>query len=188
MAELRGIRIGWRFISLYYINVDRDDVSESYLAAAERGRRYLRICAAARQRFGNDAVGALYRAWGERYWYTTHEGGFEARFLAAAEAVDITEILASLDLPTDLADAADDESWDTVLRAESHEAFERTGPDVGTPILTYDPPNGNSLFGPVVSAVPDDNQALAFYYALRVFADFPAFSELKRTKRAPLLS
>ena len=73
-----------------------------------------------------------------------------------------------------------------MLRAESDEAFARTGPDVGTPIITYDPPTGNSLFGPVISSIPDDEQAVAFYDALRTFVDFPAFSELKRTKRAPL--
>ena len=83
-------------------------------------------------------------------------------------------------------DAADDSTWDTLIRAESDAAFERTGPDVGTPILTFDPPHGNSLFGPVISAVPDDETSVKFYEALRTFADFPEFSELKRTKRAPL--
>ena len=83
-------------------------------------------------------------------------------------------------------DAADDDSWDAQIRAESDEAFRRTGNDVGTPIITYDPPTGNSLFGPVISSQPDDDTAVAFYDALRVFADFPAFSELKRSSRAPL--
>ena len=62
--------------------------------------------------------------------------------------------------PTSLA-AADDEAWDAVIRAESDEAFRRTGPDVGTPIITYDPPPGNSLFGPVISSMPDDDETVA---------------------------
>lgn len=184
VAELRGVTVGWRFISLYYINAER--MSPDYLEGAKRGLRYHRVCAAARERCGNDAVGALYKAWGERYWYTSRDGDHAQKALAASAAMDIAEILASLELPADLADAADDESWDAVLRAESDEAFARTGPDVGTPIITYDPPTGNSLFGPVISSIPDDEQALAFYDALRTFVDFPAFSELKRTKRAPL--
>lgn len=186
VAELRNIKVGWRFISLYFINVDRDDVGGDYLESAKRGRRYHRVCAAARERLGNDAVGALYQAWGERYWYAERSGDYAAKSLAAAESMDVAEILAALELPADLAEAADDESWDAVLRAESDEAFRRTGPDVGTPILTYDPPTGNSLFGPVISAVPDDERAVAFYDALRTFVDFPEFSELKRTDRAPL--
>ena len=56
--------------------------------------------------------------------------------------------------------------------------------DVGTPIITYDPPRGSSLFGPVISTVPDDDETtLALYDALRTFADYPGFSELKRGNR-----
>jgi hypothetical protein len=108
------------------------------------------------------------------------------RLASAAKGVDPAELVRSLGLPDDLLQAADDDSWDALIRAESDEAFRRTGADVGTPIITYDPPTGNSLFGPVISAVPDDETAVAFYDALRTFADFRGFSELKRTDRAPL--
>jgi len=103
-----------------------------------------------------------------------------------AERVDALEILQELDLPVDLADAADDSTWDTLIRAESDAAFERTGPDVGTPILTFDPPHGNSLFGPVISAVPDDETSVKMYEAVRTLVDFETFSEIKRSKRPPL--
>jgi hypothetical protein len=185
VAALRDIRIGWRFISLRFIN-EHADLPPAMVQAQERGLRYHRICAAARQRLGNEAVGELYRAWGERYWYTSFEGSVPERLARAATQMDPAEIVRSLDLPADLLDAADDDSWDALIRAESAEAFRRTGPDVGTPIITYDPPNGNSLFGPVISAVPDDETAVAFYDALRTFADFRGFSELKRTDRARL--
>jgi len=185
VAELRDVKIGWRFISLRHINRD-NELPPQMVEAQERGLRYHRVCAAARAELGNDAVGQLYRAWGERYWYGKAEGDLIARLAAAVESVSIPEILADLDLPASLADAADDPSWDEVIVAESDEAFRRTGPDVGTPIITYDPPHGNSLFGPVISAVPDDERAVAFYDALRVFVDFPEFSELKRTDRKPL--
>jgi 2-hydroxychromene-2-carboxylate isomerase len=185
VAALRDIRIGWRFISLRFIN-EHADLPPAMVQAQERGLRYHRICAAARQRLGNEAVGELYRAWGERYWYTSFEGSVPERLARAATQMDPAEIVRSLGLPADLLDAADDDSWDPLIRAESAEAFRRTGPDVGTPIITYDPPNGNSLFGPVISAVPDDETAVAFYDALRTFADFRGFSELKRTDRARL--
>ncbi|MEA2844448.1 MAG: hypothetical protein QOJ69_2119, partial [Actinomycetota bacterium] len=103
-----------------------------------------------------------------------------------AKSADPAEIVESLGLPDTLLEAADDDSWDPLIRAESDEAFRRTGANVGTPIITYDPPTGNSLFGPVISVVPDDETALAFYDALRTFADFKGFSELKRTDRAPI--
>lgn len=185
VIELRDIKVGWRFISLAHINAGKE-ASDAMREAHQQGRRYHRICAAARATLGNDAVASLYRAYGERFWSTTAEGEFEDKFATAAKNVDPGEIIAELGLPTDLLEAADDESWDELLDAESDEAFRRTGPDVGTPILTYDPPTGNSLFGPVISSIPDDETAVKFYDALRTFVDFPAFSELKRTDRAPL--
>ncbi len=185
VAELRDVRVGWRFISLHFIN-EGNERPEAMVASHTRGLRYHRICAAARERFGNDAVGRLYQAYGERYWYLEATGDWLERTAAAVEEIDVSEILESLDLPADLADAADDDSWDPLIRAESDEAFRRTGEGVGTPIITYDPPHGNSLFGPVISAVPDDETALRFYDALRTFVDFREFSELKRTERAPL--
>lgn len=185
VQELRGITVGWRFISLKFINED-NDVTPQMLGAQHSGLRYHRICAAARDELGNDAVGQLYRAWGERYWYEAGEGELIERLGQAAERMDPELIIEELGLPPHLLAAADDDSWDEQIRAESDEAFRRTGDGVGTPIITYDPPDGNSLFGPVISSIPDDDKALAFYDALRVFVDFPDFSELKRSKRAPL--
>jgi 2-hydroxychromene-2-carboxylate isomerase len=185
VAELRDVRVGWRFISLKVIN-EGDERSSEMRQAHERGHRYLRVCAAARERLGNDAVAALYQAWGERYWYAEADGEYGDRLVVGAEEADPAEIVASLGLPVDLLAAADDPSYDELIRAESEEAFRRTGKGVGTPIVTYDPPHGSSLFGPVISKVPDDDQALAFYDALRTFADFEGFSELKRTQRPPL--
>jgi 2-hydroxychromene-2-carboxylate isomerase len=185
VAELRDIKIGWRFISLRFINEGADQ-PPGMVEAQERGLRYHRICAAARDKLGNAAVGELYRAWGERHWYAAGEGELLGRLAARAKSVDPVEIVRSLGLPPELSEAADDDSWDGLIRAETDEAFRRTGAGVGTPIITYDPPTGRSLFGPVISEVPDDETALAFYDALRVFVDFPGFSELKRTDRAPI--
>lgn len=185
VAELRDVQVGWRFISLRFLNEDDPDQSDEMVQAQERGLRYHRVCAAARERFGNDAVGDLYRAWGERYWYRDGGGEFGERFAEAARHTDPAEVLESLGLPADLLAADDDPAWDTIIRAETDAAIERTGEGVGTPIVTY-LPSGNSLFGPVISNVPGDDEAVAFYDALRTFADFGGFSELKRSKRPPL--
>ena len=186
VVELRDIKVGWRFISLRHINAG-NDVPAQMREAQEFCLRFHRICAAARSRFGNDAVGDLYRAFGERFWYVPSDRDFIDRFADAVKRIDPVEILGQLDLPTDLADAADDESWDALIFAESDEAFQRTGPNVGTPIISFSPPHGNSLFGPVISDVPDDDATtLALYDALRTLADYPGFSELKRSARPSL--
>jgi 2-hydroxychromene-2-carboxylate isomerase len=185
VVDLRGISVGWRFASLKLLNEGSDQPPEM-TDAHHRGLRYLRICAAARAEHGNRAVGDLYRAWGERFWYVPAEGELGDRLAVGAEQVDPAEILDVLGLPDSLLRAADETSCDEVIRAETDEAIRRTGPDVGTPIITYDPPDGNSLFGPIISEVPDDETALAFYDAMRTLVDIKAFSEIKRTDRAPL--
>ena len=38
-----------------------------------------------------------------------------------------------------------------------------TGQDVGTPILTFQPPDGLSFFGPVISRVPTDAEAVELW-------------------------
>src|SRR3954454_23923245 len=68
VAELQDLEVGWRFISLKLLN-EHKDVPASYKEAAAKGMRFHRLCAAAREQFGNDAVGRLYQAYGERYWY-----------------------------------------------------------------------------------------------------------------------
>jgi hypothetical protein len=185
VSVLRDVRIGWRFISLRLLHEDDDEQPDEMEEAQEAGLRFHRICASARERFGNDAVGELYCAWGERYWYVEETGELLDRVAAAARRVDPASVIAAAGLPADLIEAADDAAWDQVIRAETDEAMRRTGPDVGTPIVTY-LPGGNSLFGPVISEVPDDERAVQMYDALRTFADFDGFSELKRSERPPL--
>ena len=185
VAELREIRIGWRFISLKFLN-ETKEFPEAMVNAQDRSLGFLRVCAAARVRFGNDVVGDLYRAWGEAFWYDTPDGGVLDRIGAMADRVSAKRIIHTLDLPEDLVLAESDAAWDATIRSETEEAIRRTGPDVGTPIITYDPPLGNSLFGPVISSIPDDAMSIAFYDALRTLADFTGFSELKRSNRAAI--
>jgi 2-hydroxychromene-2-carboxylate isomerase len=185
VAELRGVRIGWRFISLRFLNEANRDQPAQMAEAQKVGLRFHRICAAARERMGNDAVGALYRAWGESYWYEEARGAVSDRVANAARRSDAAAVIESVGLPADLLSAAEDAAWDVVIRAETDEAIGRTGSGVGTPIITY-LPSGNSLFGPVISEVPDDERAVQLYDALRTLADFAGFSELKRTERPPL--
>lgn len=185
VADLRGIRIGWRFASLHFLNEDNDSEAQEMAEAHRVGLAFHRVCAAARERFGNEAVGRLYREWGERYWYVERAGEMLDRVAAAARESDAAAVVAAVGLPADLVSAADDPAWNRVIRAETDEAVARAGDDVGTPIVTY-LPSGNSLFGPIISEVPEDDEALRFYDALRTFADFSGFSELKRTERPPL--
>lgn len=93
------------------------------------------------------------------------------------------DALAEAGLPTSLAESLDDASRDAEIQAESDEALSLTGKDVGTPILRFAPPNGTALFGPVISRLPDEDQAVALWDHVAALAAFPGFAELKRSLR-----
>jgi hypothetical protein len=95
----------------------------------------------------------------------------------------VVPLLAELGLEADLVDALDDTSFDAVIRAETDEALARTGKDVGTPIIAYEPPDGPAFFGPVISRVPDGDDAVRLWDAVLELTSFPGFAELKRSLR-----
>ena len=63
------------------------------------------------------------------------------------------------------------------------EALSLTGKDVGTPILHIAPPEGAAFFGPVISRVPSDEDALRLWDHVVGLATFPGFAEMKRSLR-----
>ena len=79
-------------------------------------------------------------------------------------------------------------SHDAYIRADSDLSLERTGKDVGTPILTFHPgaDDEGSFFGPVISKVLRGEQAVALWDAVELLATTPGMSELKRSNRAKL--
>ena len=83
----------------------------------------------------------------------------------------------------ELAVALDDEAWDAQIQGETDEALALTGKDVGTPILHVEPPGGTAFFGPVISRLPSEEQAVELWDHVIGLARFPGFAELKRSLR-----
>ena len=189
VAPQRDATVEWRFISLSMVNETRDyatDFPPAYPVLHGLGRTVLRVAAAAREEGGNDAVAALYGAAGQ----LLHVDGLNVS-LWKGEAVPadlVDRVLADAGLSPGLAAAADDPRHDEVLRAETELALSRTGDDVGTPILTFDPglATESSLFGPVISKAPKGDDALELFDAVRTLARTHTFAELKRSLRDPI--
>jgi hypothetical protein len=80
-------------------------------------------------------------------------------------------------------DALDDTSFDAELRRETDEALALTGKDVGTPIIHFQPPDGVGFFGPVISRLPSETEAVPLWDNVLGLASFPGFAELKRSVR-----
>ena len=185
----RDLRVDWRFISLRMVNAEVDYDTRfppDYEAGHTAGLRLLRVAARARATQGREAVGALYAALGRRIFDTEPPPG-PAVDAAGRDyrgtAGFLRPVLAEAGLPESLATALDDDSLDLAIRAETDEALSLTGKDVGTPIIHVDPPDGVAFFGPVISRLPSDAEALQLWDHVLGLARFPGFAELKRSLR-----
>ena len=183
VAGRRGLDVRWLPISLRMVNDGRYDDPE--LAAKQGGHeiglRLLRVAAGVDAAHGNDAVGRFYTALGT----SMHVTGDRQALEAAGPRALAKGALAQSDLPVELAAGVDDESLDAAVRDGTETSLRRTGGNVGTPVVTFDPPDGPSFFGPVVSRVPRGAEAVELWEAVELLARRTWFAELKRSLREP---
>ena len=184
VAAQRDYTVDWRFISLRMINAHVDYHSRfpaGYEAGHTAGLRLLRVAARVRADYGRPAVGPLYEAIGTRAFDSAAAPALGPEERGSREFVE--PLLEQAGLPAGLASALDDASWDGELRAETGEALALTGKDVGTPIIHFGPPRGTAFFGPVISRLPSDQEAIGLWDHVVGLASFPGFAELKRSLR-----
>lgn len=186
VAAQREFRVDWRFISLRLINAHVDyDVHfpPEYEAGHTSGLRLLRVAARVRAEHGREAVDPLYRALGAWIFETTPDADNTAGPEQQGTRAFLEPILARAGLPVQVADALDDPSLDALIQAETDEALRLTGRDVAPPIIHFQPPNGVAFFGPVISRLPGEEDALRLWDHVVGLASFPGFAELKRSLR-----
>lgn len=184
----RDYTVDWRLISLRLVNAHVDYDSHfppDYEAGHTAGLRLLRVVDRARSTHGREVVGPLYEALGRRIFDSAplpgQDGGsgVDPRGTAAF----LTPVLEEVGLPASLAEALDDEALDLAIHAETDEALSLTGKDVGTPIIHFEPPDGVAFFGPVISRLPHEDDALRLWDHVVGLAGFAGFAELKRSLR-----
>jgi 2-hydroxychromene-2-carboxylate isomerase len=167
VGRVRPVAVRWRVMSLAVLNEHRDDDPEGdwgdYLWAS------VRVCAAAEQRHGPQALGALFTAMGTRF----HLHGDWGNLVGA---------VTDAGLAPELAEAAWSTAYDGVVRASHAEAVALVGPDVGTPVLAVTGADGRrtGFFGPVVSPAPTGAAAGRLWDGYLLLAGVPGFHELKR--------
>jgi hypothetical protein len=140
----------------------------------------LRVASAARAQGGNASVAAVYTALGN----AIHIGGRREELVNDPKSF-LLSIVADAGLPAEVASAYEDSTHDEVIRYETEAALSRTGKDVGTPILTFNPKSANeaSLFGPVISKAPKGDEAMKLWDAVQTIAE-SGVAEIKRSLRA----
>jgi 2-hydroxychromene-2-carboxylate isomerase len=176
----RPLEVDWRFISLRMVNASKDYDTEfppNYQRGHMRGLELLRVAAAARENGHADQVKDLYIGFGTMIHHARNPTAFDDPEGARA-------VLRTVGLPVELGEAAYSEEYDPVVKADTDEALERCGGNIGTPVLSWQPPDGPSFFGPVISKAPTGEEALRLWDAVTELGANPWFSELKRSIRS----
>ncbi len=183
VSEQRDYEVDWRFISLWILNENNTQewYTPQYRAGHYLGQQGLRIADAIR--IGEDDPSAVGR------WYTVVGTALHVeaqRETARGDSLGwYRGLLSSNGFNNTYLDAADDDSHDVHIRADTELALSRTGKDVGTPILTFHPGASNeaSFFGPVISKAPTGSDAVELWDAVEKLATMSGMAELKRSNR-----
>ena len=172
VAKVREVAPRWHVMSLAVLNEGRDDLPEGYKERMSQAWGPVRVCVAAEQKFGSDAVLPLYTAIGTRFHNQKAE----------QNRATIEAALAEAGLPADLADAMDSTEYDEAVRASHTDGIERVGLEVGTPIISV---GDASIFGPVITPIPRGEAAGRLWDGVLLCLQTPGFFELKRSRINP---
>ena len=166
----RDLVIDWQPISLLFKNEMQPD--HPFYTRVSRTRDLLRVIESVRAAGLATRIGELYTEFGRRI-HNDDTPDFE-----------VAPLLQQLGIDASHATALDDDTFDIVIRERMAVGLDLTGPDVGTPLIAIEKPDGNRVgfFGPVITTFPEPDAALALWEGFVLMAMHDGFFELKRTR------
>lgn len=173
VEKVRDIEVEWVPMSLAVLN-DGRDIPEDYAAMMEANWGPARVFAKVKEE-QPEKVDELYTTMGTMI-HAGSEGGKKGD--GAYDEI-IAKALAEVGLPENFAEVANTSDCDDLLRGFHATAMDAVGDDVGTPVVAL---NGTAFFGPVITRVPEGEEAGALFDHAVGLAEFPYFFELKRTR------
>jgi len=175
LEELGEIAIDWEVFSLEVVNLEEGKDPKEL---EPTGSPALRTAVVIAENHGSKAIGPFYTALGKRTFEQVPPPIDRGEMVAA-----VRKSLQEAQLDPGLCDKAlsAPATWDKVI-AETQAMVERIG-KLGVPTIVLDGGAGAAIFGPVISDLPTDEDAIELWRHTTWLARYGNFAELKR-KRA----
>ena len=173
VEKVREVEIEWTPMSLAVLN-DGRELPEDYMKMMDANWGPARVFAKVKQE-APEKVDELYTTMGEMI----HPAGEGGRQGYGAYDEIIAAALEKVGLPANIAECANTSDVDDLLRGYHAQAMDAVGDEVGTPVVKL---GDTAFFGPVITRVPQGEEAGELFDAAVKLASFPYFFELKRSR------
>jgi protein-disulfide isomerase-like protein with CxxC motif len=172
LEALGEIDLDWGVFSLEVVNLEE---GKDPLSLESTGSPALRTAVTIASELGSKAIGPFYTALGRRT--------FEDPPPPSDWTEAVRDALRSADLDPGLCDRAlaDPKTWSTVVE-ETQSIIELVG-RLGVPTIMLE--DGSAIFGPVISSLPSDEEAVELWKHTAWLVRNANFSELKRKRATP---
>jgi predicted DsbA family dithiol-disulfide isomerase len=171
LEALGEVELDWGIFSLEVVNAE-EGVDPREIEAVSGPA--LRTAILIRDKEGSEQIGRFYAALGKRIWEQAPPA--TDMIEAARESLEEAGFDPSL---VDQA-MADPSTWDAVL--EEHRALIERTRSFGVPTIVLDGGTGPAIFGPVISKLPNDEDAVEVWKHVSWLTRYEDFSELKRNR------